>query len=76
MERHLDGTPEHANGLAFAAACYAAADRMEDARAAVARLTDLSPEFTISYTLAAAPYARAEDLELYCAMLARAGLSA
>jgi len=39
--------PGHPNALGYAAACYAAVDRTDEAGATIAKLRQLSPHYTL-----------------------------
>ena len=47
---------------------------MDEAAAEVSEIRRSNPEFTLRFVRESMPYARSEDLELYCDLLAKAGL--
>jgi adenylate cyclase len=73
-ERALRERPNALIGLRIAAACFALAERLDDARKAATRLRELAPHFRISHVKATFPLRRAEDLAKYCEGLRLAGL--
>ena len=60
--------------LRIFAASSAMAGHLDEARAAIARVRDLTPAFRMSDVRSVAPYRRPEDLQRYEEALRRAGL--
>lgn len=75
LDRSRRAMPLHANAIAFAAACYAALGRQDDAEAAVAEIERSSPGYTLEHVRRHVPYADPEEKAHFLAHLATAGLS-
>lgn len=74
LERVRASMPDHANALALVAACYAALDRLDEARETAEEVGKASRAYTLSNARQVVPYALAEELEHFLSMLRRAGL--
>jgi len=74
LERLAYAMPHNASGLSLAAACYAALDRMDDAKGAVEGCIAASPWFRVSEVHYAAPYKNPEHLSRFMQLLRKAGL--
>jgi len=74
FERAAIAMPGHANGLALAAACYAALGRIDEAQSIGRKIVEVSPNYTLGYVRAKLPYARSEDLDFFVEMLRKAEL--
>jgi TolB-like protein/Flp pilus assembly protein TadD len=74
LERIRTSMPGNSNAIAHAAACYAALDRPDDARAAVDEVQRASPRFTLAHAQRFVPYALKSELEHFLELAARAGL--
>jgi TolB-like protein/class 3 adenylate cyclase/Tfp pilus assembly protein PilF len=72
-DKGLRERPNVLIGLRIAAACFALAGRIEDARMAAGKLKELAPHFRISQVRAIFPLRRPEDLARYCEGLRLAG---
>jgi TolB-like protein/Tfp pilus assembly protein PilF len=75
LERSAAAMPGHANALALLAACLAALERAQEAQPIVEQIRVASPDFTVGYVRENMPYANSDDLDLFCQMLSRAGLT-
>jgi TolB-like protein len=74
LERLMYAMPHNPSGISLAAASYAALDRIEEARNAVAKTLVASPLFCVSEVHFAAPYKRKEHLQRFMDLLRKAGL--
>jgi Flp pilus assembly protein TadD len=75
LERVRAAQPNHPNALALAAACYAANDQLDEARATAREVEQANPRFTISFAGSILPYVIDEERERFLSMLKLAGLS-
>ncbi|MCP4382842.1 MAG: tetratricopeptide repeat protein [Hyphomicrobiales bacterium] len=74
LERVINAMPNNPSAMSLAAACYAALDRLDDARKVVERLLNASPSYTVGRVHFSAPYRRAEDAQRFMNLLRKAGL--
>jgi adenylate cyclase len=74
LERLVKVMPTSTNSLALLAACNAALGRVDEAKLAIARLLEVSPDFRLAVVPSASPYALKEDLDSYLELLRKAGL--
>ncbi len=72
-DKALRERPNALIGLRIAAACFAHAGRLEEARRAAEKLNALAPKFRISQVKTIFPLRRTEDLAKYCQGLRLAG---
>lgn len=75
LERVRGEQPNHPNALATVAACYAANDDPDNARATVGEIIAANPRYTLSWARQILPYALDSERDHFLGMLARAGLS-
>lgn len=66
--------PGHSNALSYLAVAYAAADRIDEARATVDALHESNPYYTLSALRRFLPFASPDDRDFILDMLDRAGL--
>lgn len=66
--------PGHSNALGYLAVAYAAAARLDEARATVASLRSSNPYYTVSALRRFLPFAESVDRDFVIEMLVRAGL--
>ena len=74
LERAVNINPGFTPARTALAACYAATERIEEARAVVAELLVEIPDLTVTFVRAVTPYKDSETLERFVACLETAGL--
>lgn len=74
LEEMVTLMPGHSNALGYVAVAYAAAGRLDEARATVTQLVAQNPHYTLGNLRRHLPFRRQQDMELVMGMLARTGL--
>ncbi len=74
LERLVGTMPSNTNARAMLAACYAALDRIGDARTTVEAIAKISPSYTLREIPVRTPYKLEKDREHYLDLLRKAGL--
>lgn len=74
LQRARTEMPGHVNALAVLAACYAALDRLADAKDMVREVQGVSPAYTVAHARTILPFALDEVRDHLADMLLKAGL--
>jgi tetratricopeptide (TPR) repeat protein len=74
IERLVGTMPSNTNARAMLAACYAALDRIDDARTMIEEIAKISPTYSLREIPVRTPYKLEEDREHYLDLLRKAGL--